>query len=153
MKKIKSLSWKDAEKLVREGRAATLREFSARQTALLASPKLPLTQNLNKLFYLVRQPWTNGDISGFAISYYHPIYIVADQGRFILKMDKGTVSKVRHPGTPEYKHVKYLQRISNRNIHGASFSRFAVPYTPESVQSRIKYLERQKNATGSTQCV
>jgi len=142
--KHSSLSWRDGELLLREGRAMSFREYTLPQITKIVRPALTLTQNINKLYKYIRLPWTNGKISSFAISYYHPIYIIADQGNFVLKMDKGIVEKVKHPGALEFRHFNYLERIS-KPVDESYISVYTSPYNPESVQGRINYMKRKQN--------
>ena len=146
----KPLSWRDAETLLREGRAVAFRDFTLRQIAQIADPELTLVENINKIFHLIRVPWTSGNISGLAISYYHPIYIVADRGNFILKMDCGLISKTKHPGQIEFTHHRYLSRISKPYSGEIIKHEYRMPYSPEGVDARIKHIKRLQEQNESS---
>jgi len=139
------LNWKDAEALVKQGFATTRIEFSLKQVNNLLSENFTVTENLNKLYYLIRKPWTNGKISALALSYYHPLYIVVDGGGTVLRMIKGKVEKAQAPGAMEFRYFGLILRKSKPlKPHEKSMSVYNGPYTDDNVRTRTAYFNYQR---------
>lgn len=137
-----NVSWKDAEALVKQGFATTLIEFNLKQVCGFVHENFTVTENMNKLFYLIRKPWTNGPVSAYALSYHHPLYIVIDNGSLTLKMDRGIVEKSTKPGALEFRYFGFVIRKSKPlKENEKSFTIYNGPYTDDNMRSRIAYFQ------------
>jgi len=142
---LPTLGWKDAEALVRQGLAVTFTEFTLKQVNRFVHENFTVTENLNKLFYLIRKPWTNGQISSFAMSYYHPLYITIDGGGTTLRMFKGKIDKVQKPGAMEFRYFGLIIRKSKPLVgNEKSMNIYNGPYTDDNVRTRIAYFNHQR---------
>ena len=142
---LPSLGWKDAEALVRQGLAVTFTEFTLKQVDRFVNSNFTVTENLNKLFYLIRKPWTNERVSSFAMSYYHPLYITIDGGGTTLRMYKGKVEKAQKPGAMEFRYFGFIIRKSKpMDNTEKSLDIYNGPYTDDNVRTRIAYFKHQR---------
>ena len=142
---LSTLGWKDAEALVKQGLAVTFTEFNLRQVNRFIHENFTVTENLNKLFYLIRKPWTNERISSFAMSYYHPLYITVDGGGTTLRMSKGKVERVEKPGAMEFRYFGLIIRKSKPLVaNEKSMTIYNGHYTDDNVRTRIAYFKHQR---------
>lgn len=135
----KIISWSEAETLMRQGVVRCMREFSLHAIAQIVNPAYTITENLNKIFYLSRVPWSRQrQESAERLSLRYPVYMIADDRSFTLKMHKCVVSSARSPGAIEFRYFGYIIRRSMPITDKTkSMTLYAGPHTDDSVRSKI----------------
>lgn len=137
----KLISWSQAEQLMRLGTARCHREFSLYAIAQMVNPAYTVTENLNKIFFLSRVPWTfQRQEKAETLSFKYPVYLIADNNSFCLKMDKCIVSSAPRPGAIEFRHFAYIIRRSLPfSEKTKSMTLYSGPHTDDSVRSKIAF--------------
>lgn len=137
-----NVSWKDAEALVKQGLGCTHTEFTLKQVNRFINEHFTITENLNKLYHLIRKPWTNETVSSVAMSYLHPLYITLDGGNFTLRMHKGVVTKTSRPGALEFRYFGLIIRKSKPlKPHEKSLNCYNGPYSDDNVRTKVEYFK------------